>query len=338
MNLEGFPAFRIHGHGADARGAVETVTLDDLSPGDLVVRVAWSAVNYKDALAGTGAGRILRRFPLVGGVDAAGTVVASGDSRYRPGDPVVVTGWGLSADHDGGYAGYLRVPASWAVPLPPGLTLRESMVLGTAGLTAALAVDRLEDNGLHPGAGPVLVTGASGGVGSVAVSVLAARGYRVSAVTGKDAEGYLRGLGAAEVIPRGRLELSTRSLDRARWAGVVDPVGGAILAGLLPQVAPGGAVAAVGLTAGTELQITVMPFILRGVALLGIDSVACPLPRRLDLWERLGGAWRPAGLAAMVADTVGLRDLADAFSRVLAGGVRGRILVAVDPSAPGNSL
>lgn len=323
-----FRAFRI----ADDKGPGRVVdaNIDELTPGDVVIDVAYSGVNYKDALAGTGTGKILRRFPLVGGIDLAGTIRSSTDGRFREGQAVVVTGYDLGVAHDGGYAGVARVPADWVVPLPAGLDLFEAMAIGTAGFTAALSIVELEHNGLTPGSGPVVVTGATGGVGSLAVSCLSKLGYTVTALTGKDGEhAFLRSLGAADVISRGGLQMGTRPLEKATWAGAVDAVGGDILAWLTKTMNYGGAIANSGLTAGTELHTTVLPFILRGVKLLGIDSVMCPMPRRLDVWRRLATNMKPEQLRS-IATEISLDDLPSAFDTLLKGRARGRFVVKVN--------
>jgi NADPH2:quinone reductase len=322
-----FKAFRIVNDEGKIRGSVVDTTLDDLSEGNLVIEAAYSSVNYKDALAATGTGRILRRFPIVGGIDVSGTVVSSTDSRFRDGDSVLVTGYDLGVAHDGGYAGYVRVPADWAVPLPRGLTLFEAMALGTAGFTAALSLVRLEQNGLRPGRGPVAVTGATGGVGSVAVAALARCGYEVTAITGKeDAGEYLRLLGASEVLSRTTLEMGTRPLEKARWAGAVDAVGGDMLSWLTRTTDYWGGIASTGLTGGTEIHTTVMPFILRGVSLIGIDSVMCPMDVRVEVWRRLATDMKPSQLVAMTRE-IGLEGLQSAFATLLAGAARGRFVV-----------
>jgi len=325
-----FQAFRIHDQDGVISGRLEAITLDALSPGDVVIEAHYSSVNYKDALAGTGKGKILRRFPLVGGIDVAGVVVSSDDARFQAGAPVLVTGCGLSEEHDGGYAEYARVPADWVIALPAGLTLHDAMALGTAGFTAALAVQRLEDNGQRPDQGPVIVTGASGGVGSLAVDMLAKSGYEVVALSGKpDAAAYLKELGAHKVLDRHALDMGTRPLEQARWGGAVDTAGGATLGWLTRTVRPWGNIASIGLAGGTELHTTVMPFILRGVSLLGIDSVHCPMPLRRRIWERLGSDLRPPHLDRIVAGTVGLGDLLEVFERVLAGHATGRTVVRI---------
>lgn len=332
--MERFRAFRIHNEDGTVRAGVEAVLLDDLSPGDVVLRAAYSSVNYKDALAGTGKGKILRRFPLVGGIDTAGTIVSSRDPRLREGDTVLVTGCGLSEDHDGGYAEYVRVPADWVIPLPAGLDPRIAMALGTAGFTAALAVQRLEDNHQTPDLGPLVVTGASGGVGSFAVDILAGLGYEVVAVTGKaDATPYLKDLGASHVVSRQELEMRGRPLESAQWGGAVDSIGGEMLAWLTRTVRPWGNIVSIGMAGGTALHTTVMPFILRGIGLLGVTSSNCPLPLRRRTWERLATDLRPRFLEAVIRATVGLEGLPDAFEDVLAGKTMGRILVRIAPEA-----
>jgi acrylyl-CoA reductase (NADPH) len=325
--MSSFKAFRIHSEAGKVAARFESLTLNDLAPGDVVIRVTHSDINYKDALAATGAGKILRRFPLVGGIDLSGSVVSSSDPRFTTGDDVLVTGYDLGVAHDGGYAEYARVPADWVVPVPQGLTLSEVMAIGTAGFTAALSLAGLERNGLAPASGPVIVTGATGGVGSMAVQLLAARGYRVTALTGKDAEhDYLRSLGAAEVLSRGTLQMGTRPLEKMMWAGAIDPVGGDTLAWLTRTMTYNGAIACSGLTGGTELRTTVLPFILRGTKLLGIDSVMCPMDTRLDVWHRLATDMKPAALGTMARE-ISMGGLPDAFTTLLSGAARGRFVV-----------
>jgi acrylyl-CoA reductase (NADPH) len=319
-----FDAFRVFDEAGRVGGRVVQLSLADLSAGAVVIATAFSGVNYKDALAGTGAGKIVRHFPLVGGIDLSGT---GGDARFKAGDQVLVTGYDLGVAHDGGYAAYARVPADWIVPLPPGLTLWEAMAIGTAGFTAALSVVALERNGLAPANGPVIVTGATGGVGSMAIQALAARGYRVTALTGKDAEhGYLRALGAADVISRTTLQMGTRPLEKAMWAGAVDAVGGNTLAWLTRTMMYGGAIACSGLAGGTELHTTVLPFILRGTRLLGIDSVMCPMDVRQQVWQHLATDMRPAALNTMTRQ-ISIGGLPDAFATLLSGAARGRFVV-----------
>jgi acrylyl-CoA reductase (NADPH) len=327
-SMESFRALRIFNDEGRVHSRIVDATLDELSAGDVVIKAAYSSVNYKDALAATGAGKILKRFPLIGGIDLSGTVVSSADARFAAGDQVLVTGYDLGVGQDGGFAGMVRVPADWVVRLPAELTARDAMVYGTAGFTAALSVVRLERNGLRPGTGPVAVTGATGGVGSLAVGILAALGYEVTAITGKDdAHEYLRGLGATQVQPRGSLEMGTRPLERATWAGAVDAVGGDLLAWLVRTTVPWGGVASTGLTGGTNLALTVMPFILRAVSLIGVDSVACPADLRRDTWQRLATDMRPRALASVAPSDITLDDLPGAFDTLLNGRARGRHVV-----------
>lgn len=326
-----FKAYRIFDDDGALTGRLVDATLDELTPGEVVLKGAYSSVNYKDALAATGAGKILRRTPLVGGIDTGGTVVSSSDPRFGEGDAVLVTGHELSVTRDGGYAEYVRVPADWVVPLPDGLTLFEAMAIGTAGFTAALSLQVMEHNGLTPESGPVIVTGATGGVGSMAVDLLAARGYEVTALTGKDAEhDFLRSLGATSVLSRHTLDLGTRSLEKATWAGAVDAVGGNILAWLTRTMKPRGVIASSGLTAGVELDMTVMPFILRGVSLLGIDSALCPMDERRHIWEQLASDMKPPHLSRMTRE-VSLADLGTVFEALLNGEARGRTVVRISP-------
>jgi NADPH2:quinone reductase len=302
--------------------------LDELSPGGVVVQVRWSGINYKDALAVTGRGRILRRFPLNAGIDASGVVVSSEDARFRPGDPVVVNGMGLGESHDGGFAEAVRVPGDWVVPLPAGLDLREAMALGTAGFTAALAVERMELNGQRPEMGKVAVTGATGGVGSVAVSILAARGYAVIAVSGRpEHRSYLLSLGASEVKTPAELELGARPLEKARFGGVVDNVGGEVLAGLVRHVGLWGQVACIGMAGSPQLDGTVFPLILRGVSLLGVSSGNCPMPLRHEVWARLGSDLKPKHLDAIVSREVPLDRVLEAAPLLVERRALGRILV-----------
>lgn len=327
--MDSFRALRVHENTDGTVGAVlQALTLDDLSPGEVIIRSRYSSVNYKDALAATGKGRILRRFPLVAGVDVAGEVTASVDDRFREGDQVLVTGCGLGESHDGGFSEVVRVPADWVVPLPPGMTLFDAMMLGTAGFTAALAIDRMEQNGLVPAQGPVVVTGASGGVGSVAIDLLSGRGYEVMALSRKlQATDYLQSLGAAEVLDAKVAAASGKPLEAARWAGAIDNVGGAVLGWLTRSMLPWGSIASIGLAGGAELHTTVMPFILRGVSILGITSANCPMPRRLKIWQRLVTDLQPQHLASIVAGQVTLDELPAVFATLLSGEHRGRYIV-----------
>jgi acrylyl-CoA reductase (NADPH) len=323
-----FRAFRIHDDKGEA--GIEQISLDDLSPGEVVIKTAYSDINFKDALAATGKGKILRKFPLNGGVDVSGTVASSNDVRVREGDAVLVTGHGLSETHDGGYAEYVRVPADWVVPLPEGMTLFDAMAFGTAGFTAGLAIHQMEHNGQTPSRGPIVVTGATGGVGSLAIDMLAKLGYRVVALTGKaDAHDYLREIGASEILDRKTLEMGKRPLEKAIWGGVIDNVGGDILAWLTRTVVPLGNIAAIGLAASAELRTTVMPFILRGVNLLGINSSHCPRELRLHIWKRLATDMRPRYLEKIVSRTVTLDTMGPVFNDLIAGTVTGRAVVKI---------
>ena len=329
-----FAAYKIVSEDNVVRGRVVDATLDDLPPADVLIRAAWSSVNYKDAMAATGTGKILRRFPLIGGIDVSGTVDSSRDRRFAEGDPVLVTGYDLGVAHDGGYAGYVRVPGDWVVPLPEGLSLFEAMAFGTAGFTAALGVMRLERQGLRPDQGPVAVTGATGGVGSIAVAALARLGYDVTAITGKDDQHeYLRGLGASAILSRATLDLGTRPLEKATWAGAIDAVGGDLLSWLVRSTSAWGGVASTGLTGGVEVRLTVMPFILRGVSLIGVDSVTCPLDLRRDTWRRLATDMKPPALAS-IARVIPLDGLDEAFATLLAGRARGRFVVQLQEEKP----
>jgi NADPH2:quinone reductase len=324
-----FRAFRVFEEDGGVRGRVVSATLDELSAGDVVIKAAYSGVNYKDALAATGTGKIVRRFPLIAGIDVSGTVESSADARFKAGDEVLVTGYDLGVAHDGGYAARVRVPGDWVVPLPAGLTLFDAMAIGTAGFTAALSVVDMERNGLTPAGGPVIVTGATGGVGSVAIQILAGLGYQVTALTGKDSEhDYLRSLGAKDVLSRNGMSRGTRPLEKATWAGAVDAVGGDTLAWLTTTMMYNGSIASSGLAGGTHLQTTVLPFILRGVKLLGIESVMCPMQTRRDVWRRLGTDLKPAALKT-IAQPIGMEALPGAFATLLKGGARGRFVVNV---------
>ena len=323
-----FRAFQAVTTGDVVERGVVTMAASGLPEG-VLVEVHWSGVNYKDGLASTPKGRVARISPIVPGIDLAGVLV-EGTADFPAGTEVVVHGYDLGVARHGGYAEYARVPAEWIVPLPAGLTLREAMVLGTAGYTAALSVVALEDHGLTPGTGPVLVTGATGGVGSTAVGMLAARGYEVVAGTGKpDSEAYLRSLGASRVVPRDELnQPNAKPLEAMVWAGAVDCVGGVTLGNILRRTLAGGAVAASGLTGGADLPTSVHPFILRGVSLLGIDSVTTPIERRRKVWARMGADLKPRGLEAIGHD-VGLEGLPAVLDAILQGGLTGRAVVDV---------
>ncbi|KAA6185883.1 YhdH/YhfP family quinone oxidoreductase [Thiohalocapsa marina] len=321
-------AFRIHHDAQGHRAGVETLAVPAPADGEVLIRVGYSGVNYKDALAGTGKGKVIKRFPITGGIDAAGVVETSLDARFQPGDAVIATGWGLAFDHDGGYAQFLCVPGDWLVPMPAGLDPRAAMLLGTAGFTAALAVQRLLVNGQTPEMGPILVTGASGGVGSIAIAILARLGFEVAAVSGKaELQDWLTTLGATRILGRDALPGGDRPLEQAVWGGAIDNVGGAMLAQITRTVVPYGNIAAVGLAGGTALNTTVMPFILRGVGLLGCDSVHIAQSLRNELWQHLASDWRPADLDAIRSDSTGLDGLPAVFERMLAGQTHGRVLV-----------
>ncbi|HWA14507.1 MAG TPA: oxidoreductase [Burkholderiales bacterium] len=323
-------AFRIFNEDGKVASRFVDMQVAELDPGELLVKVEYSSVNFKDALAATGAGRIIRRFPCVGGIDLAGTVAESSDSRFKAGDAVIATSYDIGVSHDGGYAQYARVPAAWGVPMPRGLDSFGAMALGTAGFTAGLAVERMEHDGLKPDNGPVIVNGATGGVGSIAVDILAGAGYDVTAFTGKDTENdYLKGLGAKDVMLAKSLDLGKiKPLDKATWAGAVDNVGGEVLAWMASTMQVGGTLASIGLAASHTLNTTVMPFILRGVSLLGIDSVNAPMPVREKVWKRLASDLKPRHLDKIVT-TVGFDELPMAFDRVMKRQVRGRMVVKI---------
>lgn len=321
-------AFRIHQDDAGHRAGVETIPVPEPSDGEVLVRVSYSSINYKDALGGTGRGKVIRAFPLTGGIDASGIVDTSRHPDYEPGDSVIATGRGMAFDHDGGYAQYLCVPADWLVRMPEGLDPQTAMIHGTAGFTAAQAVHRLLANGQSPELGPVLVTGASGGVGSIAIAILAGLGFEVAAVSGKsELKDWLTALGANRVLGRDEVPGGDRPLEKAVWGGAIDSVGGPMLERIIRTVRPYGNIASIGLAGGTELHTTVMPFILRGVGLLGIHSVDVPQPLRTELWRHLATDWAPADLSRIVDSKVSLEALPELFERMLAGQTRGRVLV-----------
>ncbi|TAJ77390.1 MAG: oxidoreductase [Gallionellaceae bacterium] len=332
-----FQAYRIFDEDGKSAGRFVELSLDDLDPGEVVIQAHYSSVNYKDALAATGAGKVIRRFPCVGGVDVSGAVTSSSDTRFKAGDEVLVTGYDMGVAHDGGFAEYVRAPADWVVALPSSLSLFEAMALGTAGFTAALAIHRLEQNELAPDKGKVIVTGATGGVGSLAIQMLAQLGYHVVALTGKDGEhAYLRSLGASEILPRGEVDLNgTRPLEKARWAGALDAVGGATLAWLTRTMQQDGVIASFGNAGGVELHTTVFPFILRGVKLLGVDSAATAMPLRKQIWQRLAGdpssglgtGLRPQNLE-QIAHVVPFAALPEVFPGMLRGETRGRTVLS----------
>lgn len=326
---ESFSAFVVDKSDGEFSAGVRQLTLDDLPAGDVTVRVRYSSVNYKDGLACLPESPVVTSYPMVPGIDLAGTVTESSDPRFTAGQEVLAIGRGLGVSHFGGFAEYARLPGDWLEPLPSGLTLKEAMALGTAGFTAALSIQRLEENGVKPGDGQVLVTGATGGVGSTAVNMLSGLGYEVAASTGKaDEHDFLRGLGATEILSREEVSAADPApMEAERWAGAVDPVGGDTLAYLLRTTRYRGSVASCGLTGGTGLATTVLPFILRGVSLLGIDSVQCPADVRAAVWKRLGTDLKPKNLAESIAHEVTLDGLPEVASGILAGAVKGRTIV-----------
>jgi acrylyl-CoA reductase (NADPH) len=328
--MAGFRALVLREAEGKIGAAIETVAETDLPPGDVTVDVEYSTLNYKDGMILKGIGRLVRKFPHVPGIDFAGTVAQSASPDYRPGDKVVLTGWRVGEIAWGGFAEKARVAASQLVKLPPGVTTKRAMAIGTAGLTSMLAVMALEEHGLKPGEGEVLVTGAAGGVGGVAISILAKLGHRVTASTGRpETHDYLRYLGAATFLDRAELaKTPTRPLDSERWAGAIDAVGGTTLATVLTQLKYRASVASCGLAGGSELATSVVPFLLRGVNLLGIDSVMCPLPLRRAAWARLAADLPTDKLDAMT-ETIPLEALPEAAGRILKGGVRGRLVVAL---------
>lgn len=325
-----FRAFRIHEIDKKIVPRFDTISLDDLSPGNVVVRVHWSDINYKDALAATGTGRILRQYPLAGGIDLAGVVEHSVSENFKVGDEVLVTGGGLCETRDGGYSQYARVDAEEVIPLPRGLDLHDSMKLGSAGFTAALAIHRMEQNGQRPERGPIIVSGASGGVGSICIDMLARRGYEVVAISGKpDADEYLRSIGAARIVRRQTLELGKKPLENAQWAGAVDNIGGGLLSWLTRSMSYGGNVASIGNAAGADFATSVMPFILRGVNLLGINSSLTPRDLRVAIWERIAQDLRPRHLDKICNRIVEFDDLPTAFADYIQGKVTGRATVRI---------
>jgi putative YhdH/YhfP family quinone oxidoreductase len=328
--VQTFKAYRTFQDDSRVVSRFVDMSLEDLDPGDVVIRSKYSTINYKDALSYQGAGRIMRKYPTVAGIDVAGTVERSNDPRWKKGDKVIVTGYDLGVSHDGGYAEYVRVPADWVVRRPESMTAFDAMTLGTAGFTAALAIHHMQHNGLSPENGPVAVTGATGGVGSVAIEILSKLGYRVVAITGKhEGEQYLRDIGASEVLLRNSLDLANiKPLGKSTWAGAIDNLGGDILAWLLSTSMIGGRVAAVGLAADMKLNTSVAPFILRGVHLLGVDSANAPMDLRQTLWNKLAVQWRPDRVHDQVR-TIDFEDLPTHFDAYLKGMVRGRTVVRI---------
>lgn len=334
--MTAFKAYRTFEENGVVSSRFVTASIDELDHGEVVVRTKYSTINYKDALSHNGTGRIMRKYPCIAGIDMAGTVEASSDPRWKKGDKVIVHGYDLGVAHDGGYAEYVRVPADWVVRRPESMTAFDAMTVGTAGYTAGLAVELMQHNGLAPANGPVAVTGATGGVGSVAVEVLAKLGYHVVAITGKGEEAdYLKGIGAKEVLLRQALDLSKiRPLDKATYAGAIDNLGGEILAWLLSVQKFGGVVGAVGLAASYKLDTTVMPFILRGVHLLGINSTDTPMALRQRIWNKLAVEWRPDRVHDQVR-TIDFDELPSHFDAYLKGLVRGRTVVRIGADTHG---
>ena len=330
MSVDRFKAFRIHADKNSHRAGVEEMRVDDLSPGEVVINVAYSSVNFKDALAGSGKGKILRQSPLNGGIDVSGTVVSSTDPMFKEGDEVLCTGSGLSETHDGGYAQCARLESKWTIPLPKGLSLREAMVIGTAGFTAALSLYRMTQNGQVPDMGPIVVTGATGGVGSLAIDILTKAGFEAHAISGKiEHFDDLIALGAKQCISTKDLYWGRRPLETSRWAGAIDNVGGDMLAGLTRVIHPYGNIASCGNAAAIELQTTVMPFILRGVSLLGIASAGTARNIRDEIWKRLASDWKPAHLDRIATREVGLDGLPSVFDNMTSGASFGRTVVKI---------
>ncbi len=326
---EKFNALVVNKTETDFTVGVQPLYFNDLPNGNVLIKTAYSSINYKDGLAATPNGKIVRSYPFVPGIDLAGTVVSSVDPRFREGDKVIATSYEIGVTHFGGYSEYAQIPADWIVPLPENLSLKEAMIYGTAGFTAALSIVRLEENGLTPDKGNVLVTGATGGVGSLAAAMLAKLGYQVTASTGKSSEqDFLKSLGVHEVISREDVfNGKVKALDKHIWAAAVDPVGGETLAAILSKITYGGSVAVSGLAGGTNLPTTVFPFILRGVDLLGIDSVNCPMETRKKVWRKMASEFKPEMLSAIIQKEVTLNQLPEALPTLLKGQARGRIIV-----------
>lgn len=327
--MEKFRAYRIFEENGRGRGRLVDLSVDALDAGEVVIRTAYSSVNFKDALTATGAGKVVRRYPCNGGIDGCGTVVSSTDARFKAGDEVICTSYDLGVAHDGGYAGMMRVRADWVVPLPRGMSLFESMAIGTAGYTAALAIQLLEHNGMTPAGGKVVVNGATGGCASLAISMLANLGYTITAVTGKSGEhDYLKSIGAAEVLGREALPAGTRPLEKSLWAAGFDSVGGDQLAAMIRSMHQHGVIGSFGNAGGIELHTTVLPFILRGVRLIGVDSAATPMPLRQAVWARLATDLKPPNLTE-IASVIRLEDLPLAFERMLQQKTCGRMVVSM---------
>jgi len=327
---EAFKAFRIHNDAEGYRSGLENISIDETSEGDVVIRGEWSGINYKDALAATGKAQILKSYPLTGGIDVAGEVISSQCERFSPGDKVLVTGCNQSEKRDGGYSQYLRLDSNSVIPLPAGLTTREAMGIGTAGFTAAISLYRMEALGQTPGAGPIVITGASGGVGSFAIDILTRAGYEVHAITGKvDQFDYLEELGARQCISRHDLHWGQQPLESIRWAGCIDSVGGDMLAGISRVIDLWGNIAVCGMAGGIGLHATNLPLILRGVSLIGISSNNTPYDMRRTIWDRLANEWRPRHLETIISNEVGLDKLGDSFRLLIEGNSLGRTVVSL---------
>lgn len=332
--MQNFKAYRIHKteNGIDAR--FDSISIDDLTEGEVIIRVAYSGINYKDALAATGKGVILRTYPLVGGIDLSGVVVESVDPAFKAGDSVIVCGANLSETEDGGYTEYARVKKDAVVPLPDGISLKDAMAIGTAGFTAAIAIHRMEQNGQTPEQGPILVTGATGGVGSIAIDMLAGRGYDVVAFTGKmDQSEYLKSLGASELVSRHDHDFGKRPMEKALWGGAIDNVGGETLAWLTRTVKPWGSIGSIGLAGGIALKTTVMPFILRGVSLLGINSVILTNAQRREIWQRIATDLKPSHLDKIVTNETDFANMPAEFEQYISGTMTGRTIVTINGEA-----
>jgi acrylyl-CoA reductase (NADPH) len=328
--MEKFKALLIEDVDGKVTSGFKDLQVDDLDPGEVLIKTAYSSVNFKDALAATGAGKIIRRFPCVGGIDLSGTVVESKSSKFKVGQEVIATSYDIGVAHHGGYSEYCRIPERWVVAMPEGLDLFGAMALGTAGFTAGLAVERMEHNGLTPSSGPVVVNGATGGVGGIAVDILSGLGYSVTAVTGKsDQDSYLKDIGASDVIHRDTLDLEKiKPLARETWAGAVDNLGGDMLAWMASSVKVGGAIASIGLASSFKLNTTVMPFILRGVSLLGIDSVNAEMAIRQRVWERLASDMKPQHINQIVSQ-IEFDELPSVFAKVMKSEMKGRAVVKI---------
>ena len=330
--MKEFKAFRVYNTNNKVVGRVENLNINDLSQGEVLIKTAYSSVNYKDALAATGTGNIIRKFPLVAGINVSGYVVSSSDKRFKEGDAVLVTGYEFGVGHDGGYSEYTRVPAEWVVNLPHSMSLFEAMAIGTAGFTVALCVQRLEENNQKPDLGQFVVTGATGGVGNFAIDIMSTLGYDIVAVTGKpDNHESLIALGAKKILDRNTIKSEGLPVEKGQWGGAIDNVGGDLLAWLTRTIRTGGNIASVGLAGGSHLNTTVMPFILRGISVLGINAPECSISTRIHLWNRLVNDLAPKHIEKIVKNVVELEDLPSVFEKMLAGETIGRTVVSINP-------